>query len=244
LEYLHSKTDLPAFLSSLPHSSTRAAVLLVYNLKLYLAGQGLMPKSLESKGLRERVWGRGESVAHPDGGKVWVRPPEFSEIRGLHGLLHAEISPQAGTLETMMRVFGHSRDSLWLIEHLPPESETPKTIGFYAFLPLTAEGYSALKAHVLNTADPPFAALAPFGDTPAALYLWAIVAHRLTRILHPVIGRAMGLRYAGVPLYARVTTAAGLRSGVGAGSVSASGGAEIGMGSLIRVPTPQISSSS
>jgi hypothetical protein len=204
-----------------------------------------MPKRLESKGLRERIWGPGESVEHPDGGEVWVRPPEFSEIRYLHRLLHTEISPQAGTLESMMRVFSHNRDSLWLIEHLPPGRETAAATGFYAFLPLTAEGYAALQANMLDTANPPVAALAPFGDTPAALYLWAIVAHRLTRILHPVIGRAMGLRYAGVPLYARVTTTAGLKSGVGAGSVpAASGETGIGMGSLIKVPTPQLNNSS
>lgn len=197
-----------------------------------------MPKSLESKGLRERVWGASESVEHPEGGCVWVRPPESSEIRRLHRLLHAEISPQAGTLETMTRVFAHNSDSIWLIEHLPPESETPKAIGFYAFLPLTTEGHAALKAHTLDTADPPLSALAPFGEAPAAVYIWAIVARRLTRRLDPVIARAMGLRYAGAPLYARVTTADGLRSGVGAGSSAVSGETNIGMGSLILVPSP------
>jgi hypothetical protein len=58
----------------------------------------------------------------------------------------------------MTRVFAHNSDSIWLIEHLPPESETPKAIGFYAFLPLTTEGHAALKAHTLDTADPPLSA--------------------------------------------------------------------------------------
>jgi hypothetical protein len=138
----------------------------------------------------------------------------------------------------MTRVFAHNSDSIWLIEHLPPESETPKAIGFYAFLPLTTEGHAALKAHTLDTADPPLSALAPFGEAPAAVYIWAIVARRLTRRLDPVIARAMGLRYAGAPLYARVTTADGLRSGVGAGSSAVSGETNIGMGSLILVPSP------
>jgi len=196
-----------------------------------------MAKLLESKGLRERVWGPGESVEHPEGGMVWVRPPELSEIRHLHGLLHAEISPQAGTLATMMRVFAHNPDSFWLIERLPPESDTRRTIGFYAFLPLTEQGHAALKADTLDTADPPLSALAPFGQVPAALYLWAILARRLAKTLDPLIARAMGLRYAGVPLYARVTTTAGLKSGVGAGSTSVAD-TQIGMGSLIRIPSP------
>jgi hypothetical protein len=203
-----------------------------------------MPEQRESKGLRERVWGTGESVDHPAGGKVWVRPPAPTEIRGLHGLLLKEISPQAGTPETMMRVFAHNRDSFWLIEHLAPDRETPNTIGFYAFLPLTAVGHTTLKDHTLDTFDPPLSALVPFGERPVALYLWAIVAHRLTRILHPVIGRAMGLRYSGVPLYARVTTTAGLKSGQVAGSTPTSGGPRFGMGSLIKVPTPPINPSS
>lgn len=197
-----------------------------------------MSDHIEFKGLRERVWGPGESVEHPDGGRVWVRPPEISEIRLLHRLLIAEISPQAGTLETMTRVFAHNSDSFWLIEHLVSESEVPKTVGFYAFLPLTAEGRAALEAHALDTADPPLCALAPFGAAPAAVYIWAIFARRLTRRLDPVIARAMGLRYAGAPLYARVATAEGLKSGMGAGSTSASGEAEIGLGSLIRLPPP------
>lgn len=190
------------------------------------------------RGLRERVWGPGESVEHPDGGQVWVRPPAASDICVLHGLLTTEVSPQAGTIETMTRVFAHNSDSFWLIEHLTPESEVPKTIGFYAFLPLTEEGHAALQAHALDTADPPLSALAPFGDAPAAVYIWAIFARRLTRRLDPVIARAMGLRYAGVPLYARVATAAGLKSGIGAGSTSVSADSEIGMGSLIKLPSP------
>lgn len=195
-----------------------------------------MPDPIEFSSLRERVWGPGESVEHPEGGHVWVRPPGFAEIRLLHGLLIAEISPRAGTLETMARVFAHNSDSFWLIEHLASESETPKTVGFYAFLPLTTKGRAALEADALNTADPPLSTLAPFGDVPAALYIWAIVARKLTRRLDPVIARAMGLRYAGIPLYARVATAEGLKSGLGAGSRSISEDAQIGIGSLIRLP--------
>ena len=194
-----------------------------------------MPDPIEFNGLRERVWGPGESVEHPEGGRVWVRPPGLAEIRLLHELLVAEISPQAGTRETMVRVFAHNSDSFWLIEHLASGSEAPKIAGFYAFLPLTAEGLAALEAHTLNTADPPLQALAPFGEAPAAVYVWAIVARRLTRTLDRVIARAMGLRYAGVPLYARVATAEGLQSGIRAGSTSISN-TEIAMGSLIRLP--------
>lgn len=195
-----------------------------------------MSKPLEFKELQERVWGESESVDHPEGGKVWLRPPEFSEIRLLHDLLHTEISPGAGTQETMSRVFAHNRDSFWLIEHLSAAEETPRIIGFYSFLPLNAQGRAALEARTLDTADPPLSALAHFGEAPAALYIWAIVARRLVRPLMPSIARAMGQLYADAPIFARVATEDGRKAGIGTGFAALAAAADIQLGSLIQLP--------
>jgi hypothetical protein len=136
----------------------------------------------------------------------------------------------------MTRVFAHNRDSFWLIEHLAPESETPRVAGFYAFLPLNAAGRAALETRTLNTADPPLSALAPFGEAPSALYIWAIVARRMVRRLMPSIARAMGLLYADAPIFARVATEDGRKAGVGSGFTSATEKTEIQVGGLMRLP--------
>ena len=165
-----------------------------------------------------------------------MRPPELSEIPLLHDLLHTEISLGAGTGDTMSKVFVYNRDSFWLIEHLSPSGEAPSIIGFYSFLPLNAEGRAALEARTLDTASPPLSLLAPFGEAPAALYIWAIVARRLMRRLMPSIARAMGLLYADAPIFACVATEDGRKAGIGTGFSASAGAPEIQLGSLIQLP--------
>jgi hypothetical protein len=195
-----------------------------------------MTKLLEYNELRERIWGQSESVDHPGGGTVWLRPPEMFEIPLLHDLLHTEISLGTGTRETMSKVFAYNRDSFWLIEHLSPSGEARNIIGFYSFLPLNSEGRAALEARTLDTANPPLSSLAPFGEAPAALYIWAIVARRLTRRLMPSIARAMGLLYADAPIFACVATEDGRKAGIGTGFSTSAGAPEIQLGSLIQLP--------
>jgi hypothetical protein len=154
----------------------------------------------------------------------------------LHGLLLAEISPQAGTFETMARVFAHNRDTFWLIEHRASKSQVPKTIGFYSFLPLNADGRAALETHSLDTANPPLSMLVPFGEAPAALYVWAVVARRLLRRLMPSIARALGLLYTDAPIFARVATEDGRKAGVATGFRSVAAESEIQVGSLMMLP--------
>lgn len=194
-----------------------------------------MPKLLEFKDLRERVWGQSESVDHPEGGKVWLRPPEACEISTLHRLLHTEISPYAGSLEIMAAVFAHNRDSFWIVEHLPPDSAKPNVIGFYSFLPLNAAGRAALEARTLDRSAPPLSLLAPFGEAPVAIYIWAIVARRLTRRLMPSLARAMGLLYANAPIFAFVVTEDGRKASVGAG-FAATSRSQIDVGSFVQLP--------
>jgi hypothetical protein len=192
-------------------------------------------KRLYFKELRERVWGANESVDHPCGGKVWLRPPEACEIPALHKLLHTEISPHAGSLEIMAAVFAHNRDSFWVVEHLTPDSANLNLIGFYSFLPLNAAGRAALEARTLDRSAPSLSLLVPFGEAPAAIYIWAIVARRLTRRLMPSLARAMGLLYADAPIFAFVMTEDGRKASVGAGFAAAAR-AQIDVGSFVQLP--------
>ncbi|HSC59693.1 MAG TPA: hypothetical protein VLC29_00560 [Rhizomicrobium sp.] len=195
-----------------------------------------MPKPLQINEIRERVWGQSESVEHPQGGKVWLRPPEPCEIPLLHDLLRTEISPGAGSRETMSKVFACNRDSFWLIEHLSAPGEPAKIIGFYSFLPLNAEGLARLEARTLDTSDPPLSLLARSGESPAARYVWAVVARRLMWRLMPSIARAMGLLYADAPIFARVATEDGRKACIGTGFSAPPDAPQIQLGSLIRLP--------
>lgn len=195
-----------------------------------------MQKYFDFKELRERVWGAGESVDHPEGGEVWLRPPEPCEIPLLHRLLHTEVSAQAGTPETMAAVFAHNRDSFWAVEHLPPNGARARIVGFYSFLLLNAAGFAALQSNTLNRAAPQLHHLAPSGEAPAAIYIWAIVARRLTRRLMPSLARAMGLLYADAPIFAFVVTEEGRKASVGAGFAAAGERDRIEVGSFIQLP--------
>lgn len=195
-----------------------------------------MTIAINNNELRERVWGHCESVEHPNGGKVWLRPPEMFEIALLHRLLHTEISPQAGTLETMQAVFAHNRDSFWIVERSEPGSNMPAVVGFYSFLPLNASGRAALETQSLDRTAPPLSLLASYGEAPAALYIWAIVARGLVRRMMPLIARAMGLLYANAPIYAFVATEDGRKAGVGVGFSPSGAEPQVQLGSLMRLP--------
>lgn len=135
----------------------------------------------------------------------------------------------------MAAVFAHNRDSFWVVEHLPPDSADTKIIGFYAFLPLNASGRAALEASTFDRAAPPLSLVAPFGEAPAAIYIWAIVARRLTRRLMPSLARAMGLLYADAPIFAFIMTEDGRKASVGAG-FGAAARSQIDVGSFVQLP--------
>jgi hypothetical protein len=135
----------------------------------------------------------------------------------------------------MSAVLAHNRDSFWAVEHLPPDKAAPIIVGFYSFLLLNMAGRTALETRRLDRAAPHLSLLAPFGEAPAAIYIWAIVARRLTRRLMPSLARAMGLLYADAPIFAFVMTEDGRKASVGAG-FTASAHAQIDVGSFIQLP--------
>lgn len=176
------------------------------------------------------------TVDHPEGGKIWIRHPEPIEMDFIHKLIVSEISPDAGTVEAMRRVLARNPDSFWLIEHVRDPGVIPQAIGFYAFLPLTAEGLVALERNTLDRRNPPTELVAAYGTIPAALYLWAVVARKLAKRVNPLIHLGLGESYATVPTYARAATEGGRKAANERGFTGVSdGSAEIG--TLVRLPS-------
>jgi hypothetical protein len=135
----------------------------------------------------------------------------------------------------MMAVHARNSDSFWIVEHLAPGG-SPYVLGFEAFLPLTRIGREMLEAGKLNGASPPLWAVAPTGEAPAALYIWAIVARRVAKYLSPLFARALGPLYKDAPLFAFVATEGGRKASVGSGFSGPDAG-EISIGSFIRLPS-------
>jgi hypothetical protein len=163
--------------------------------------------------LTKKVWGPALAMDHPEGGRVWIRPPRISEFSLLHHLLITEISPKAASMETMVSVYRHNSDSFWVIEHAPIGRSASQVVGFYGFLLLTEEGRDALEAGTLDRRNPPLVLLAPFGEKPGAVYLWGVVARRIAKRINPLIDRAMGLLYLGVDVYTAASTPGGVKAG-------------------------------
>lgn len=188
--------------------------------------------------LKGRSWGAQVNVEHPDGGVMWIRPPELSEFTQLHRLLETEVSKDTGSVETMISVFRINPDSFWAIDHLSPDAEQPRLTGFYSFLPLNADGLAALESYTLDRASPPLSMIAPYGTEPAGIYLWAVVARKIAKRINPLIDKAMGPLYLNVPVYALASTDGGLKAGTERGFAPAGDRAQNSMGRLMKLPPP------
>jgi predicted GNAT family N-acyltransferase len=188
-----------------------------------------------SKILLDRAYGPSTAVPHPDGGAMWIRPPQKEEFSEIHRLAHLEISRDVSARETLEAVHARNPDAFWVIDHQRSSQESVELIGFYTFLPLTKEGCDALEAGALDTKAPPVDMIAPFGTRPECLYLWGVVARRIAKSINPLISRAMGELYSGVKVYVTASTEGGLKAATERGFVN-KGGAQNRMGSLLRLP--------
>lgn len=155
-----------------------------------------------------------EPGAHaPDGGFVFVTNPPSAELGQTYDMAVREIGDVA-PLSALQGVYAHNRTSWWAIWRSQDEQRTDaKLVGFCAFLPLNEAGLAALKADVLDRRDPDLVHLARDGEEPAALYIWAAVAHGLWSFTSKLIAHAMGLDlYARTPMFGRIGTNAGLNA--------------------------------
>jgi predicted GNAT family N-acyltransferase len=115
-------------------------------------------------------------------------------------------------LSVLESVYAHNRTSWWVIHRSDDERRLDAAVkGFCAFLPLNAAGLVALKDGTFEPRDPDLALLAREGEDPAALYLWATVAHGLWDLSGKLIAHAIGLDlYERLPMFGHVGTQAGL----------------------------------
>lgn len=149
---------------------------------------------------------------HPEGGIVFVRIARFEEIEALHQLTVSQIGTQVAPLKAMQDVHSHNPESLWIIFRSPSGDKAQSSLaGYYGFLHLNQAGYEALQKRTLTPRDPDLSLIAAAGERPAAVYVWAIVARRLTTLTIPLVGKGLGIkRYGGLQFYATPATMGGL----------------------------------
>jgi len=149
---------------------------------------------------------------HPEGGIVFVRMAREDEIGALHQLTVSQIGQHVAPLEAMQDVYRHNPETLWIIFRAPDgDKSQAKMVGYYGFLHLNEAGHKALEARTLTPRKPDMSLLTPAGERPSAVYIWAIVARRLTTLTIPLVGKGLGIkRYGGLQFYATAATMAGL----------------------------------
>lgn len=179
------------------------------------------------------------AVRTPDGGLVYVRIARFEEIETLRNLAAVQIDEGVCPTKAMQDIYRHNPETVWTILRSPNEGkDLARMVGFYCFLHLNAAGLGALNARTLRPRHPDPALLAAAGERPAAVYIWAVVAPKLTRLTTPLIGKGLGVkRYGGLPFYATAGTLGGLNWLKNYGFDGASGD-DSGLGDLFHFYMP------
>jgi predicted GNAT family N-acyltransferase len=115
--------------------------------------------------------------------------------------------------ETVRAVWRHNHDSVWSISHKRKfNPAAPAGDGFIAFLFLNKAGLCQLATNSLDTRTPDIRFLAGTGERPAGIYNWATYAPGiLAGGVAPVLQKLDAPNYAGVDLYTRPITPAGVR---------------------------------
>ena len=160
---------------------------------------------------------------HPEGGTVFVRMAREDEISTLHQLTVSQIGHQVAPLEAMQDVYRHNPETLWIIYRAPNGDKSQAQLaGYYGFLHLNEAGHKALEARTITPRKPDLSLLTPAGERPSAVYIWAIVARKLTTLTIPLVGKGLGIkRYGGLPFYATAATMGGLNGLKGYGFTGA-----------------------
>jgi len=153
------------------------------------------------------------TVQHPDGGTIGFRRARREEISRIHALTAAQIGPDVASIEVMQRIYQHDPESFWTILRAEPDGAGFRIVGLYLYLYLNAAGADLLAAGLLDTRDPPHSALVQPNERPVQIYIWAMVARKLTTLIAPLVVKSFPKsRYGGVPLAARAGTIGGLKS--------------------------------
>jgi hypothetical protein len=144
---------------------------------------------------------------------IGFRAAHPREVARIHELTVREIGPGVASLDVMQRVHQHDPNSLWVVLRAEAGAKGFRIVGTYGYLFLNPEGVAQLEDGVLDTRNPPTAVLARPDERPAQIYIWLMVARKLTALLAPLVIKGFPkARYGGVPLAARAGTIGGLKS--------------------------------
>lgn len=200
---------------------------------------GMQNKDTEIGSVPEEAPKPGTWTSLPDGGIIFAKRPTDAEMRNLYALTQTEISPDIAPLEYALAVYKHNCDSFIGLYTADDESRTNAQLaGYYSFLHLTKEGQELLERGTLDVIHPDVKYIVPYGERPAALYVWAVVARKVNRFVMPLIAKALGAKlYGGLPLYATAGTLGGMSVLKGAGFEGARE-KNAGLGQLFRLDAP------
>jgi len=164
------------------------------------------------------------TVDHPDNATIGFRFARASEIARIHELTVREIGPDVASAGVMQRIHQYDPASLSVVLRADPGSKGFRIVGAYGYLFLNQKGVALLEDGLLDTRNPDMSALALPDERPAQLYIWLMVARKLTALLAPLVIKTYPkARYGGVPLAARAGTNAGLKCALQAASHDGNG---------------------
>jgi predicted GNAT family N-acyltransferase len=145
---------------------------------------------------------------------TFVQGPSAADLANLYELTLREIGQHVASFDVVQSVYSHNPFSFWAIwRSTAADRKNPVLSGYWSCLPLNSAGADALVTGGIDRSNPDLSLLAKAGEKPAAIYIWAIVARKLSVLGGSLIARAMGMSdYENTPLYGVVATNDGLRS--------------------------------
>jgi len=173
---------------------------------------------------------------------TFVKKPSSEEFLKIYEMGSREIGPGIASFEVMRGVMNHNPLSFWgIYRSSSADRRDAKLAGFFAFLLLNDSGLEAHRHRRLNRHRPEFYHLANKDERPAAVYIWAVVAHRLSNIGSQLIAHAMGTDwFFDVPVFGTIGTRSG-QNAVRNSQTLYAGDADANVGEPFEYrPTPEI----
>jgi len=174
----------------------------------YEAGTDMTCDGITSEAPRQTQHWPGLVEVAPD---LFVSRVPEDRIDEILALTAAYIPGETAQAESLRRVHRRNSDSFWGAFARQPDGKL-KLAGYQACLFLNRAGELALIAGTLDTKQPQEIYLTTKGERPAAIYIWCVVAERLSKIAGPAIIMQMADLHKRLPVYAIVVTEAGLRA--------------------------------
>ncbi len=146
----------------------------------------------------------------PLSGELAFGPMPAHWMAEVCALTYSKISENAAAPDVLARVRDHHGEAFWGL--FEKSSDGHRLIGYHAQLMLNPEGHKALLRRTIDCKNPDPAFLCNPGETPDAVYLWAVVAEKKLEIFRSGLSRALA-HYAGLPHYATLATEGGRKVG-------------------------------